>query len=424
MARTPVLGAVSLAWARQQFGTYYSRAHVPVPQRLSRREFAMFPFSTETLMRRHTTLRTSGEFSEYLRNFVPRHAYYSSAYYHEPQAPTMAAKGWMGADLIFDLDSDHLRGAPGLGYADQLALVKSQLMRLLDDFLARDFGIEPPSLSISFSGGRGYHVHIHDGGFAALSSPDRRELVDYIMGVGSEPERAIRSVREHGDEAGEADGEAGISAGRGSKRPTRTLAPEDSPGWIGRSSRALVSTLRRWIEIGPDRTRAELVSYGLSRKQAAAYSRRLIEQDEAAKILRSRKADGSYSIDVKQFDMATDLLRRIATGAAIQVQGETDAPVTTDVHRLIRLPGSLHGGTGFRVVPLGRDDLKGFDPFRDAIAEEINGPPTRVTFLEDVDYPFQAGGVRGRAGASDELPTPVALFLVLRQEAELPPSPA
>ncbi|CVK33100.1 DNA primase small subunit domain-containing protein [Methanoculleus bourgensis] len=29
-----------------------------------------------------------------------------------------------------------------------------------------------------------------------------------------------------------------------------------------------------------------------------------------------------------------------------------DEPVTTDIKRLIRAPGSLHGGSGMRVVPL------------------------------------------------------------------------
>ncbi|MCA1813180.1 MAG: hypothetical protein LC624_04420 [Halobacteriales archaeon] len=38
--------------------------------------------------------------------------------------------------------------------------------------------------------------------------------------------------------------------------------------------------------------------------------------------------------------------------ALASMTGETDEPVTSDVKRLIRLPGSVHGKTGLRVVPV------------------------------------------------------------------------
>jgi DNA primase small subunit len=98
--------------------------------------------------------------------------------------------------------------------------------------------------------------------------------------------------------------------------------------------------------------------------------------------------------------------------------------VTTDIHRLIRLPGSLHGGTGLRVVPLSREEVDRFDPFRDAAMDEKGEErSTAVTFLADARYPFPDGGLHGVAGATDELPTAQALFLVLRGEASLRPSP-
>ncbi len=48
-------------------------------------------------------------------------------------------------------------------------------------------------------------------------------------------------------------------------------------------------------------------------------------------------------------------------------RGETDEPVTADVRRLIRCPGSLHGGSGLRVTPLTLRDLEDFDPLQDAV---------------------------------------------------------
>ena len=418
MAKTVPLDAATLAWVRGRFAEYYARASIDPPARLVRREFAAFPFATETMMRRHASLRTPEEFRGYLAQEVPRHVYYSSAYYRHPGAPSMAAKEWLGADLIFDLDADHLRGAESRSYAGQLRLVKERLISLLDDFLFRDFGVDPATTSIVFSGGRGYHVHIRDERFLPLSSPERRELVDYVLGTGVDPMRAIETVRtdvRRGATVADAE-EAEPAAGRGRAGPkTVRLARDDAPGWRGRTTRAVLAVLARWEAQGSTVAVAELVQAGVPAAMARRWTRVLLEHGGAEKVR------STFTIDVFGKDSPEEFLAAIVPRATIEVQGETDAPVTTDIHRLIRLPNSRHGGTGLRVVPLSREAVDGFDPFRDALVDERT--TTRVTYLTDVDYPFP-GRVRGRAGASDELPTPVATFLVLRGEAALPPSPA
>ena len=45
-----------------------------------------------------------------------------------------------------------------------------------------------------------------------------------------------------------------------------------------------------------------------------------------------------------------------------------DEPVTGDVHRLIRLPGSLHGGSGLKVTTMTSKELEYFDPMKKATA--------------------------------------------------------
>jgi DNA primase small subunit len=50
-----------------------------------------------------------------------------------------------------------------------------------------------------------------------------------------------------------------------------------------------------------------------------------------------------------------------------------DEPVTTDIKRLIRLPTSLHGGSGFRVTPVSPGDLADFDPLLDAVVFGTKG---------------------------------------------------
>jgi len=233
VAKTLALEGASLEWARQQFVNYYARAAIPPPHRLARREFAAFPFTSETMMRRHAALRTPEEFLRFLRQETPRHVYYSTAYYRRPAAPTMSEKGWQGADLIFDLDSGHLRGAEALAYAGQLELVKTRLISLVDDFLFGDFGIDPDSTSFVFSGGRGYHVHVRDDRFLSLTSPERRELVDYALGTGVTPMSAIQRNRtdvRSGLTIPSAEGEGDGSARTSPSPRTRTLVPPETPG--------------------------------------------------------------------------------------------------------------------------------------------------------------------------------------------------
>lgn len=407
MAKTVPLDAPTLAWARGLFARYYRQSEVPPPVRLARREFAAFPFLVETSMRRHETLPTPADLSSFLSREVPRHVYYSAAYYRRPAESTMAGKEWLGADLIFDLDADHLRGAESLGYADQLVRVKERLIDLVDDFLLRDFGISPSDMSLVFSGGRGYHVHVRDERFLPLSSPERRELVDYVQGTGFDARRAVAEshLNVNDREGGE------IRGGRGGVLRVRELSPLDGPGWRGRTTRAVFSMLGRWQHSGREVAVKELVGYGVPIARARKMAKILLDEGGADRIR------SSLRLEVLPGNLEEEFLEAVIPAAAVEVQGETDAPVTTDIHRLIRLPSSLHGGTGFRVVPLTRDSLERFEPLRDAAVPAAPSEGVPVTFREDVSYPWGDGRVEGAAGATDELPPAAALFLTLRGEA-------
>ena len=54
-----------------------------------------------------------------------------------------------------------------------------------------------------------------------------------------------------------------------------------------------------------------------------------------------------------------------------------DEPVTGDVHRLIRLPGSLHGGSGLRVTTIKSKELEHFNPMVSAVA--FGEKPVKIT---------------------------------------------
>ena len=72
----------------------------------------------------------------------------------------MLDKGWKGADLIFDLDGDHLPGVSDRDFPSMLELIQEQAWTLWSDFLSPEFGFDENYLQLSYSGHRGYHIHI------------------------------------------------------------------------------------------------------------------------------------------------------------------------------------------------------------------------------------------------------------------------
>ena len=171
---------------RQRFSDYYKKTILVSPSALEQREWGFVLFSPNApamRMRRHVGFSGREELFQYLKNLVPQHTYYSTAYYEKPDAGTMADKGWCGADLVFDLDADHIMRGP---YDQMLARVKEETAKLVS-ILTVEFGMDPKTIELVFSGGRGYHVHVKDIAFRGWGSAERRELIDYVCGIGIDP---------------------------------------------------------------------------------------------------------------------------------------------------------------------------------------------------------------------------------------------
>jgi DNA primase small subunit len=65
------------------------------------------------------------------------------------------------------------------------------------------------------------------------------------------------------------------------------------------------------------------------------------------------------------------LVEALAQEVVEEQTAPIDEPVTTDLRRLIRLPGSLHGGTGLEVQRIERDAVDDFQPLTDAVPERF-----------------------------------------------------
>jgi len=111
------------------------------------------------------------------------------------------------------------------------------------------------------------------------------------------------------------------------------------------------------------------------------------------------------------------LLRIMADDIVPLMAGEVDEPVTADVKRLIRLPGSVHGKSGLRVTPLSREALTGFDPLRDAVPKEYSSDPVKITMRRDSEITIL--GERLQLKGETEVPEYAAVFLIGRKMADL-----
>ncbi|MFO7925364.1 MAG: DNA primase small subunit PriS [Halobacteriota archaeon] len=338
-------------YLKGRFGDHYRRTTVSPPPAGNEREWGYITWGAGgTTMVRHNSyldLAGGGDLGGFLAGERPRHVYFSAGRYDDPGAGSMGEKGWRGSDLVFDLDADHLPGVDPetTTYAAMLDACQDALRRLLD-LLEVDFGFENPE--IVFSGGRGYHVHVRRGDVSGLSRRARREIVEYVLGEGIEFEDIVSTRTVSG------------SAGRRSPAQKRTL-PDG--GWAERTRRRLDEFVDELLSMEESDAIARLREFdGIGEGKANAAL-------NAARNNREELARGNVDVHPAVHGIARLIFSEVVRAQSAPI----DEPVTTDINRLIRLPGSLHGGTGLEVLRIDRADLDAFDPLVDAVPDTFVG---------------------------------------------------
>ena len=370
----------------QRFGDYYKKSNLVAPSSLEQREWGFVMFEPDMIslkMHRHIGFSKSDNLFKYVKTQIPRHSFYSTAYYNKPNAETMIEKEWIGADLLFDLDADHIMKGP---YDQMLARVKEETEKLIS-MLTFEFGIDPKTIELVFSGGRGYHVHVKDSAFRQWNSTERRELIDYICGIGIEPTAMFSG-----------------------KKPV-------SPGWRMRYHTTLLEYLL-WIE---NMTNEEAIIYltkldGIGKDSAATFLKNLkeiikmVENHPPANLILKNKI--IHAILIQQDG---EFKKRLLSRAAL-----ADEPVTTDTKRLIRMPTSLHGGSGMLVQSLEIKKLHDFVPLIDAVI--FSTKDTKIDLIIDkpnqITVPMLGNTYEVKKGINI-VPEAVAIFLCCRNMAEI-----
>jgi len=326
---------------KKAFREYYFNQlkAIEEPLKIEQREFGFMQFG-QAGMFRHLSFKSMKELDAILVREAPSDVYCSNAYYRFPTQQPMQEKQWLGADLIFDIDGKDL-GMPcvpshsysvctNCGYvsppeqkeetssffcpscgskkADHVSIPCSKCIeaskkeaRRLIDFLLGDIGLEHSAINIYFSGNNGFHVHINDNACISLDPQARSDLVGYLSGTG--------------------------------------LILES---------------------IGVRKTNTEDLFFIKFPKSGLAYGWR-------KRIAEKLKIDSSSTIKLKNivnqkggYNAFKAELERLVRDIGVRI----DPQVTTDIHRVFRMPGTLNSKSGLSKTKSG--DLHSFDPFVDA----------------------------------------------------------
>lgn len=424
----------TIEFLQTRFSEFYSQTDLYYPDRFTRREWG-FMFIGETYMQRHINFKSHDEIRSFLtgndgkntnvpdaRFRVPAHVYYSSAYYTDPGLQPMPKKveGWLGADLIFDIDDEHIRGIEGLTYAQRLEKVKNIVStKLLHDFILTDFGFDEQYISIAFSGSRGYHIHIKDPKILELGSTERREIVDYIIGLGLDyssifPEE-IFELKQFGGP-------------RVAKKTKVSMPQEKAKAWKNRMRCGVLDLLtdlenldksgaiQRLLDISQDikfRSEGGKHRKRLGKKTATEIYNNLFTGNPGIRGIDRIRNENVLEIFSKD-SYRNMFIELVKAHAAVEMAGETDEPVTTDVKRLIRMPSSLHGKTGLKAMPLTIDQLETFDPLNDAVV--FGDKPVKIKLAEKAEFDIKGKHYSVNPGET-ELPEHAAIFLMCQRKA-------
>jgi len=358
-------------------GGFYAKSVPKVPD-LETREFG-FGSPEKKIETRHMWYRTGRELADALRKARPFYVSYSAAHYELPAARPMVKKNWLGADLIFDLDAP-AHDCGKFTCDECLAKIRAQTETLANEFLIDDFGIPKSEISVNFSGNRGYHIHVRDKRFFDLNREARREIADYITGTGITYEDFF-----HFEEA---------------KKNHRLVKSFRGPspkagGYHGKIGRALEKELE-------------------DAKFRGSLNRKL--RDDA--VFASFMA-GVYEGDYDRLNIAKrdEKFKEIFSRFAKKLPREIDVNVTCDVSKLIRLPDSIHGGSGFASRTFALEKIGEFMPRQDAAA--FGWEPREVAMTEaapELDFgEFKIGPYA--PGSVQKLPATAAAYLVLKGAA-------
>jgi DNA primase small subunit len=382
----------------QLFKRYYKSSYLELPQDLPLREIALQPIDGDYYIR-HLVFETEKQLLDYITEaHIPKHLYYSSAKYRDPGNQVMSEKGWLGSDLVFDIDANEIPQCidkvieakfckscnytvPRESSEKTCPLCGGQLekfehvepdcikltfeyLRNLVDIVENDFGFY--KYKASFSGNRGFHLIVElNSPYDTMDSESRRELVSYIV-LGDAYKKIVKNMYVTSE----------------SKKGLVYPLPRIGDGGIRRRiARALLKKV----------TDVRLKEFLLNR----------LDEIESNKL-------------VQLASILTSDIDEVLNEISIPI----DSKVTIDTSHLVRIPNSLNGKTGWKAFLI--KDLSNFELSNYEVSIEDVSEFFKIKIIVDIptitiiDRTFKV-----RRGDIMELEYAYASYFVFKGVAEL-----
>jgi DNA primase small subunit len=409
----------SIEFTYQRFSEFYRDPAnaVPSPPLAHQREFGYLMFK-EKFMVRHRRFEQIASFRTVIADTVPSDVYHSCAYYDNPDFD-MNKKGWIGSDVVFDIDADHIPTScnkihdefrcvkcsfEGRGITPDIcpccgatkfetkiwacdlciASARDEVAKLLD-MLENDFGFSQDEVRVFFSGHRGYHIHLESEVIRSLDAMSRKEIVDYVTGLGL-------SILDKNKEKNKENSPR--------KKPSSKKFNLHNFGW----NRRLKLGMQNFLETALP---SDFKEVGLRNKALL---------DSKDTIIKRAINEGRWE-SIPGVRVQTWL--KLAEHTRQEQAAKIDTVVTTDIHRLIRMNGTLHGKTGLKKVEFKPKELQIFDPFTEAVA--FKKGKVKVLVFDAPEFRMSGETLGPYKNQTVELPTAAAVLLICKRRAEVSP---
>jgi DNA primase small subunit len=409
------------AFLKEKFREYYSKHKVTSVPEIDKREFGIGDFGKK-IVRRHMSFSDYAELNSFLRNEAPFFISYSAAYYKDASARPMEKKGLLGADLIYEFDAGDFHTAckekhdfwicpkcnnTGKGPVTKcpkcfttvkqyefpcehcIEETKKQVIKLLN-ILESELGLVD-GISINFSGNAGYHVHIRSDTIRHLSQDARIELVDYLTLSGFVPEH------------------------NGFNLSTKMLTCPKYAELKGAQARVMQHMIRFIMNANND----ELAQYGCislpsSRKREGWRLASYIYENKESVVARLKEGTLFY---IGSRTIASAFWKAIIEHAVRLASIKLDRQTSIDIHKIVRVPDTLHGSSGLIAKTVSLDELKDFNPFEHALA--FNGGQIKVFINKAPEFKIADDTFGPFENERAELPTAAAIYLIAKGVAKL-----
>ncbi|MDD3084208.1 MAG: DNA primase small subunit domain-containing protein, partial [Candidatus ainarchaeum sp.] len=333
----------------------------------------------------------------FLREKTPLFFSYSNSYYSFPNKTPMENKNWLRSDIIYEFDADEItndcnkvgnnweckksfgekslvKETQGENETKQWFLKKSleqskkHVFRLID-ILEDDFSFSRENVKVNFSGKAGYHIHLRNKEIQNLNKKARIELVDYLTGYGI-----------YYDNLGYEFEKQLICAKKGK--------------WVERINTGLKNFFEK------DSSEISLIT----KLQKTKINQILKNKKE---IIRGIDNGFLFSVGART---NKDFWKNVFDFVIQTTMVPIDRQTSIDIHKLIRVPNTLHGETGLIAKEISLKELEQFNPFNDAIA--FNSDTIKIFVKEAPKFVLNNNEFGPYKEETIEVPLYCAIFLI------------